>query len=77
MSPGDEPPPPMLPVELGTARAHARLWADLAVEGCPIGAHDFWIAAACLAEGLTLATADAREFRRVPGLEVEVWAPAP
>lgn len=67
---------PILPVDLGTARAHARLWADLAAEGCLIGAHDLWLAAACLADGLTLATGNPREFERVPGLSVEVWSAA-
>lgn len=67
---------PLLSVELGTARAHARLWADLAAAGRVIGAHDLWLAATCLAHGLTLATGNLREFERVPGLEVEVWPAA-
>lgn len=67
---------PILPVDLGTARAHARLWADLAAEGRLIGTHDLWLAAACLADGLTLATGNLREFERVPGLSVEVWSAA-
>lgn len=67
---------PLLAVDLGTARAHARLSADLAAEGRPIGAHDLWLAAACLADGLTLATGNARDFERVPGLELEVWSAA-
>ncbi len=65
---------PLLPVEIATARMHARLWADLAEEGCVIGAHDLWLAAACLTYDLRLATADVREFRRVPALEVEDWS---
>lgn len=65
---------PMLPIDLSTARAHARLWANLAAAGRPIGPHDQWLAAACLAHGLTLATANVREFERVEGLEVENWA---
>lgn len=65
---------PILPIDLGTARAHARLWADLAAEGSLIGAHDLWLAAACLADGLSLATGNPREFERVPGLDVEVWS---
>jgi tRNA(fMet)-specific endonuclease VapC len=65
---------PLLPVDLPTARAHAEIWAQLAAAGRPIGAHDLWLAAACLAHGLTLATANVREFRQVPGLEVEDWS---
>lgn len=64
---------PLLPIDLATARAHARLWADLASTGLLIGPHDLWLAAACLARGLAIATANAREFGRVPGLAVESW----
>lgn len=65
---------PLLPIEIPTARMHARLWADLAAQGQPIGAHDLWIASACLSHGLTLVTSNLREFRRVPGLKVEDWS---
>ncbi len=65
---------PLLPVEIATARLHARLWADLAEEGRVIGAHDLWLAAACLTHDLRMATANVREFRRVPALEVEDWS---
>lgn len=64
---------PLLPIDLPTARAHARLWADLAARGQLIGPNDFWLAAASLAHGLTLVTANVREFVRVPGLRFEVW----
>jgi len=65
---------PLLPIEIATARMHARLWADLAARGQLIGAHDLWIAAACLSHGLSLVTSNLREFRRVPGLEIEDWS---
>ncbi len=65
---------PMLPVDLATARAHAQLWAALMAEGRIIGPHDLWLAATCLAHGLIMATANVREFARVPGLTVESWA---
>lgn len=64
----------VLPVDLATARAHARLRADLASVGSLIGPHDLWLAAACLAHGLSIATVNTREFRRVPGLSLENWA---
>ncbi len=38
-----------------------------------IGAHDSWLAATCIAHGLRLATGNLREFKRVPGLQVETW----
>ena len=64
---------PILPVDLPTARAHAELWAGLAAAGTPVGAHDLWIAATAVSRGLILATANRREFDRVPGLVVESW----
>jgi tRNA(fMet)-specific endonuclease VapC len=68
---------PLLPVDIVTARAHAQVWAELAVTGQMIGAHDLWLAATCIAHGLTMVTANVREFARVPGLAVEVWGHAP
>jgi len=65
---------PLLAVDLPTARAHAELWAELAASGGLIGAHDLWLAAAARAHGLVLATANARDFDRVPGLDVENWS---
>lgn len=64
---------PLLAVDLTTARAHAQMWAELATTGTLIGPHDLWLAATCIAHGLTLVTANLREFRRVPGLQVESW----
>lgn len=64
---------PVLPIDLPTARIHAEAGAQLAADGRSIGAHDLWIAAAALAHGLTLVTANLREFRRVSGLDVEEW----
>ena len=63
----------VLDVDLATARANARLWADLAAAGSRVGPNDLWLAAAALAHGLTLVTANLREFERVPGLRVEGW----
>jgi len=40
-----------------------------------IGAHDLWLAATCIAHGLTMITAKVREFTRIPGLAVEVRRP--
>jgi tRNA(fMet)-specific endonuclease VapC len=68
---------PLLPVNIVTARAHAQVWAELAAAGQMIGAHDLWLAATCIAHGLTMVTANVREFARVPGLAVEVWGSAP
>lgn len=67
---------PLLPIDLPSASVHAELWAELAASGEVIGAHDLWLAAASLAHGLTLATANVREFGRVPGLRFEDWSSA-
>jgi tRNA(fMet)-specific endonuclease VapC len=65
---------PLLPVDLASARVHARIWAELARQGQPIGPNDLWLAAQALAHGLTMVTYNLREFERVPGLAVESWA---
>jgi len=67
---------PLLGVELSTARTHARLWADLAAAGTPIGPNDLWLAATAVTHGLALVTVNLREFSRVPGLNVEAWPAA-
>ncbi len=67
---------PILDVDLSTARAHSRVWADLTADGTLIGPHDLWLAATCIAHGLTMVTANLREFERVPGLDVERWSNA-
>ncbi len=59
-----------LPITEQVARVHAEIWARLEAAGEMIGAHDLWIAATALSNGLSLATANPREFTRVPGLEV-------
>jgi tRNA(fMet)-specific endonuclease VapC len=64
---------PLLEIDLATARAHAQVWADLSDAGALIGPHDLWLAAACIAHGLTMVTANVREFGRVPGLALEAW----
>lgn len=67
---------PLLNIDLPTARAHTELWAELAMSGRLIGPHDLWLAAACLAHGLSLATTTTREFGRVPALEIDDWSEA-
>ena len=64
---------PLLSIDLATARAHAQIWADLTAAGKMIWPNDLWLAATCLAHGLSIVTANVREFTRVPGLIVEVW----
>lgn len=61
---------PSLEFDLLAARAHARLWAELAAEGADVGAHDRIVAATAISIGWRVATANVRHFERVPGLDV-------
>lgn len=65
---------PVIDIDLAVARVHARLWADLLKKGQKVGLHDSWLAATCLTHDLSLVTGNAREFSRIPGLQVEVWS---
>jgi tRNA(fMet)-specific endonuclease VapC len=65
-----------LPINTAVARAHAAIWAELQSNGNLIGAHDLWIAATALGHGMDVATTNARDFKRVPGLTVvPIWSP--
>ncbi len=64
-------PPRALPMAAAEHYGHIR--ATLQQLGQPIGNNDLWLAAHALAEGWTLVTNNAREFARVPGLQVENW----
>lgn len=59
-----------LPITTSVARSHAEIWAGLERDGKTIGAHDMWIAATAVSHGMEVATANASEFERVPGLAV-------
>jgi tRNA(fMet)-specific endonuclease VapC len=63
---------PPLPFDLLCARAHARLWAQLAASGSDIGPRDRLVAATAIASGWRVATANVRDFERVTGLHVIV-----
>ena len=59
-----------LPITTSVTRTHAEIWAGLERDGEVIGAHDMWIAATAVSHGMEIATANATEFERVPGLTV-------
>jgi tRNA(fMet)-specific endonuclease VapC len=63
----------ILPLEEPVDVRYAELRLALEGAGTPIGGNDMLIAAHALALGLTLVTANEREFARVPGLCVENW----
>ncbi|HEV2356627.1 MAG TPA: PIN domain-containing protein [bacterium] len=60
----------VMPFDLAVARVHAGLAVDLTRRGSRIGANDLLIAATGLTYHHAVLTANAREFRHVPGLEV-------
>ena len=64
---------PVLPFDLVTARVHARLSAQLASRGEPVGAHDLVIASTAIVHGLEVVTRDERSFPRIPGLSLIRW----
>jgi len=66
---------PVIPFGLAEARAHARIWAELAGAGALIGAHDLQIAATALVAGSEVATLNLNEFGRVPGLTLAAITP--
>ncbi|HWG47092.1 MAG TPA: type II toxin-antitoxin system VapC family toxin [Gemmataceae bacterium] len=55
------------------AEEYAKIRADLAAKGTPIGPNDLMIAAIALTHGLTLVTHNTTEFSRVNGLTLEDW----
>ncbi|MCZ6792866.1 MAG: PIN domain-containing protein [Planctomycetota bacterium] len=61
---------PALDFTAEIARVHAEIFATLSTRGERIGAHDLLIAATALWHGHAVATTNAGEFRRVPGVTV-------
>lgn len=55
------------------ARIYGQVRAMLEKKGTPIGSLDTMIGAHALAQGVTLATNNTREFSRIKGLIIEDW----
>ena len=64
----------ILPLEPEVDRHYATIRATIEKKGQPIGANDMLIAAHAQALGLTVVTANDREFSRIPDLNVENWS---
>ncbi len=64
----------ILPFDDADARAAGEVRALLEQAGTPIGAYDALIAGQAVRRGITLVTANVREFARVDGLMREDWA---
>jgi tRNA(fMet)-specific endonuclease VapC len=64
---------PILPLEESVDKVYAETRVNLERRGLPIGQHDLLIAAHALSLGLTVVTANEREFTHVENLTVENW----
>lgn len=63
----------VLPFDLPSANAAAKIRANLELSGNPIGPVDTLIAGIAVANNLTVVTRNTREFSRIPDLKVENW----
>ncbi|MGH9113010.1 MAG: PIN domain-containing protein [Acidimicrobiales bacterium] len=61
---------PPVTFDLLCARAHARLWAELASAGIDVGSHDRLVAATAITAGWRVGTANVRHFDRIRGLDL-------
>jgi tRNA(fMet)-specific endonuclease VapC len=64
---------PILPLEESVDKVYAETRVNLERRGLTIGQHDLLIAAHALSLGLTVVTANEREFTHVENLTVENW----
>lgn len=65
----------VLPFDLECARECGRIHASLLDRGLPIDTTDMQIAATARVYGLTIVTANAQHFERIPELRLEVFKP--
>jgi tRNA(fMet)-specific endonuclease VapC len=63
----------VLPFDVPADAAYGGIRADLEAAGKPVGSNDYLIAAHAHAVGAIMVTANAAEFKRVRGLDVENW----
>ena len=64
----------ILPFDEEDARVAGGIEAELRSRGAPIGAYDILMAGQAVRRGLTLITANVREFSRIKGLQWEDWS---
>ena len=64
---------PIIAFDAVTARIHARMSAELAAAGTPVGPHDLIIAATAVEKGYAVATRDERSFPKINGLTLLRW----
>lgn len=64
----------ILPFDEEDARVAGGIEAELRSRGAPIGAYDILMAGQAVRRGLTLITANVREFSRIKGLQWKDWS---
>lgn len=64
---------PILSLEESTDKVYGKIRVEFESRGLPIGSNDLLIAAHALSLGLTVVTANEREFSRIEQLKVENW----
>ncbi len=62
-----------LPFDDEAAEVYSRIRSQLEKKGTPIGPNDLLIAAIAIANKLTIATHNVREFNRLEDLQIEDW----
>lgn len=62
---------PVLSIDRATTRTHAQIMTALDKRKIKLGSHQSWIAATCVAHGLTLITLERAHFQHVPGLQTQ------
>ncbi|MDE0208705.1 MAG: type II toxin-antitoxin system VapC family toxin [Boseongicola sp.] len=63
----------VLSVDVETAAEYGRIRAHLEARGQMTGGNDLWIAAHAISREAVLVSGNSREFKRVPGLQLENW----
>jgi tRNA(fMet)-specific endonuclease VapC len=63
----------VLPFDVPADAEYGGIRSELEAGGRPIGSNDMLIAAHAYATGATIVTANADEFKRIGGLQVENW----
>lgn len=66
----------VLPFDGEADQHYADIRCALERVGTPVGSHDLLIAAHARSRGLVVVTHNVREFKRIPGLQVEDWLQA-
>ncbi|MEM7792804.1 MAG: type II toxin-antitoxin system VapC family toxin [Verrucomicrobiota bacterium] len=64
----------IIPLDRKIIAAYAQIKSETLAEGFIIGEFDLLIGATALANKLTLATLNAKDFVKIPGLRVESWS---